>query len=232
MTDTIMIPGHLQHRYDTCIKQVAIGKWTNLTILAVHDPDVLIDAINPEDFQEEERLPYWAEIWPSAIGLGIHLFEHPARLEAPVLELGCGTGVAGLAAVRAGLTVHACDYEEDALAFARHNAHVNELSDRMTFRHLDWRKPDLSDQYPLIFGSDIVYERPDHGPIIDLLERTLIPGGTFLLSDPDRRPAVAFITAMTDYGYRHTPQPRRIRYDDTVSKVTVHRFIKPGTRIL
>ena len=231
MGEIIKVPEHLELRYRTCLKQVSIGKWTDLSILAVQDPDVLIDELDPDEFQEDERLPYWAEIWPSAIGLGMHLFEHPADLKNPVLELGCGTGVAGLAAARAGLTVHASDYEEDALAFAVHNARLNDVSERMIFRHLDWRKPALSDRYALLFGSDIVYDRPDHEPIMALLERMLVPGGTFLLSDPNRRPAGPFVEAMIDRGYRHTPQSRRIRYDGTVSKITVHRFKKPGTQL-
>ena len=46
-----------------------------MNILAVRDPDVLIDELDPDAFQEDERLPYWAEIWPSAMGLGMHLFD-------------------------------------------------------------------------------------------------------------------------------------------------------------
>lgn len=225
MIQTMALPDPIQDRYDTCVKQVAIGKWTELTILAVRDPDELLDAIDPDDFEGDERLPYWAEIWPSAIALGRHFFEHPLEPGCRLLELGCGTGVAGLAAAKAGLNVLACDYERDALAFARHNAELNNVADRISFRHLDWRDPDLTDRYPLIVGSDITYERPNHEPIRALLRNTLAPGGTFLLSDPDRRSAPSFVTSMKEAGFLHTPQPRRIRYDDKVSKITVHRFV-------
>lgn len=223
-----MIPVHLQRRFDVCLRHIPIGPWTELTVAAVRNPDALIDAIDEKAFQEDERLPYWAVIWPAAIGLGMHLFEHPIQMQDPVLELGCGIGVAGIAAARAGLTVHACDYDQDALAFTRHNAALNEVEERMTIRHMDWRTPDLTDRYEIIIGSDIVYERPDHQPILNLLETTLLPGGVFLLSDPDRRPTQTFVESLSRQGYRHTAQPRRIRHDGAENRVTVHRFIKGG----
>jgi predicted nicotinamide N-methyase len=222
------VPERLQQRYDVCHRRIPIGRWIDLTMLAVRDPDVLLDTLDPEAFQKEERLPYWAAIWPAAIGLGIHLFEHPMPRDTPVLELGCGIGVAGVAAATAGLMVHACDYEPDALAFAAYNAALNRVAHRMAFRLLDWRTPDLNRQYPVVLGADIVYERPDHQPIADLLRDTLPPGGTFLLGDPDRRPARDFVALMVRQGYRHTAQPHRIRVEETLHAITVHRFLKPA----
>lgn len=222
------IPETLQCRYEVCYKRVAIGRWLDLSILAVRDPDALIDALTPEVFTEDERLPYWAEIWPSAIGLGLHLFEHPMFPGTPVLELGCGIGVAGIAAAAAGLEVLACDYEPDALAFAVYNARMNGVADRMTFSLLDWRKPDLNRRFPVIMGSDIIYERPNHPPIMALIEHTLTPGGTVLLSDPGRRAAGEFVSRMTENGYRHSGQPRTIRFEGNTQTVIVHRFLRDG----
>ena len=213
--------------YKTCERRIPIGKWAELRIMAVKDPDALIDAIDPQAFADDERLPYWAEIWPASIAMGIHFFEHPLAPGTEVLELGCGTGVAGIAAARAGLRVTACDYEADALSFARHNAALNGVSDMMTFRPLDWRTPDLNRRFDLIAGSDVTYERPDHDPILAFLLQTLSPGGTFLLSDPDRSSAPEFIGLMKDAGFIHTPQPRRIRYEGNLTRVTVHRFVHP-----
>ncbi len=223
---TTAVPAELARRYDVCLKSIAIGKWVNLDILAVRDADVLIDEIDPEYYDEDERLPYWAEIWPSAIGLGRHLFEYPAPAGTRILELGCGVGVAGIAAAAAGLEVTACDYEEDALAFARYNARLNTLDARVTFRFLDWRTPDLDRKYAIIIGSDILYERPNHEPIQRLLDDTLEPGGMFLASDPDRRAAAPFVESMISRGYRHSAQQRRIKFESTDNRVFVHRFLK------
>ena len=220
------VPTELARRYDVCFKSIAIGKWVNLDILAVRDPDVLIDEIDPECYDEDERLPYWAEIWPSAIGLGHHLFEYPAPAGSEILELGCGIGVAGIAAAAAGLEVTASDYEEDALAFARFNARMNRLEERVSFRFLDWRNPDLDRKYAIVIGSDILYERPNHEPIQQLLSDTLEPGGMFLTSDPDRRATAHFVETMIARGYRHSAQPRRVKFETDDNRIIVHRFLK------
>ena len=34
-------------------------------IQRVHQIDLLLDAISDEEFNKDERLPYWAEIWPA-----------------------------------------------------------------------------------------------------------------------------------------------------------------------
>ncbi len=223
---TFAVPADLARRYDVCFKTISIGKWVTLNILAVRDPDVLIDEMDPEVYDEDERLPYWAEIWPSAIGLGQHLFEYPAPVGSKILELGCGIGVAGIAAAAAGLEVTACDYEEDALTFARFNARLNHLDGRVSYRFLDWRSPVLDRKFAIIIGSDILYERPNHGPIQKLLDQTLEPGGMFLASDPDRRAAAPFVESMIALGYSHSKQPRRIRYETNDNRIIVHRFIK------
>ena len=223
---SLLIPTSLAQQYDVCFKTIPIGQWIKLNILAVRDPDILIDALDPEAFDDDERLPYWAEIWPSAIGLGMHLFDYPVPPGTPVLELGCGIGVAGMAAAAAGLDVLACDYEQDALSFAQYNAALNQMTSRIHFRHLDWRKPDLKEQYPVIIGSDIIYERPNHQPIITLINQTLTPGGMFLVSDPNRSSATPFVESMEQQGYRHTVQKRWVRFEKPHIKINVHRFIK------
>ena len=220
------IPANLADRYDICIKRVPIGNWVELEILAVRDPDILIDELDPEQYDEDERLPYWAEIWPAAIGLGRHLFEYPLPVGSKLLELGCGLGVAGIAAAAAGQEVVACDYEKDAIAFSRYNARLNGQEKSISFRFLDWRSPNLNQKFHIVIGSDIIYETPNHYPIQKLLDQTLKTGGMFHTSDPGRRAAESFVKSMINHGYRHSKQSRKIKYEKNESKIIVHRFIK------
>lgn len=224
------IPDGLSQQYEVCYRTIPIGRWVDLSVLAVSNPDNLIDKLDPAAFQEEERLPYWAEIWASAVGLGVHFFEHPITPGETILELGCGIGVAGIAGARSGLLVDACDYEPDALAFAAYNAVLNEVDSRMTFLELDWRKPCLTRQYAVIAGSDVIYEKPNHVPIADLVDNVLAPEGTALFSDPNRRGATEFVEIMTGRGYQHTSQLRQIKFDGDSQAITVHRFRKEGRR--
>ena len=47
--------------------------------------------------------PYWCRVWPSALMLAAALTQHPELVRGRrVLELGCGLGLCGIAAAKAG----------------------------------------------------------------------------------------------------------------------------------
>lgn len=60
-----------------------------LSVLRPADADALLDE---EAFEREERLPYWAELWPSGVALARLLSVRSLR-GARVLELGSGLGL-------------------------------------------------------------------------------------------------------------------------------------------
>ena len=69
-----------------------------LLIARPDDPESLIDE---QRFEEDEFLPYWAELWPS----GVALAGYVATLDLAgrrVLELGCGLALPSFAAALAG----------------------------------------------------------------------------------------------------------------------------------
>src|SRR6476661_8645367 len=80
--------------------------------------------ISEEKFARDEFLPYWAELWPSALALADVVASRDVR-GLDVLELGCGLGVPSLVAARGGARVLATDWAEDALALLRANAARN-----------------------------------------------------------------------------------------------------------
>ena len=48
-------------------------------------------------------LPWWAFLWPGGYGLASHVQDNPAAVRGRrVVDFGCGCGVAGIAALRAG----------------------------------------------------------------------------------------------------------------------------------
>src|SRR5205085_7908035 len=65
------------------------------------DPEALL---SEEEFARDEFLPYWAELWPSALELAAVVEARELR-GMRVLELGCGLGVPSLVAARAGALV-------------------------------------------------------------------------------------------------------------------------------
>ncbi len=102
------------------------------------------------------------------------------------------------------------DYEDDALEFARYNAALNltpvELA-RVTFRRLDWRRPDLPETFDVIAGADIAYERMNFEPLLSLARMMLRPGGVFLLTDPGREIGRDFILLASSRGFSANGRP-------------------------
>src|SRR3954470_17581177 len=82
------------------------------------------DLISEEDFIRDERMPYWADLWPSSLMLSRAMVNESGK-GARLLELGCGAGLVSVAAVIAGYDVLATDYYDDALLFTRLNVERN-----------------------------------------------------------------------------------------------------------
>jgi ETFB lysine methyltransferase len=199
----VLPPPAITARFDVVTQEVTSSPY-RWSLLAVRDTNRLLEAITPARFEADGRLPYWAELWASSPVLAGHLRRRPGLAGRELLELGCGLGLAGIAAAQAGATVVMTDYEEDALEFARFNAAMNldpgELS-RVTFRCMDWREAEIPETFDVIMGADITYERRNFDPLITLVRRLLRPGGTFLLTDPDRDIGRDFIRLAASEGF-------------------------------
>lgn len=212
--------------YDVEWRQIEIERGHTVELVAVRDINVLLDRIDPDTAEEEERLPYWAELWPAAVGLARYLLHCPIPKGSEVLDLGCGLGLAGIFAAHLGARVLACDLEPDALRFTRCNAELNGVCDSMTFRLLDWRAPDLPRRFRYIIGSDILYEKEEHPYLEMFLDHTLAAGGICLLSDPNRTVGREFVPRLLDRGYRHTQWTTVVIDGVPRHTVNVDRFVK------
>ena len=191
-------------RYDVTRSSVDIGS-EPLEVLLVRDTNKLLEQVSPVLFAEDERLPYWADLWTSAIDLAAWVAEGQNLAGRRLLELGTGLGLAGIAAARSGASVTLTDYETDALLFARYNA-LSNLSEEIVRQRVrcvpvDWRAPDIGGKFDVIIGADIVYDRKNFDPILTLLQSHLAPGGGALLTEPDRAIGQAFLAAARDYPF-------------------------------
>jgi predicted nicotinamide N-methyase len=158
-----------------------------LLIVRPDDPESLIDESR---FEEDEFLPYWADLWPSGLALAEHVGElHLAGTR--VLELGCGLALPSFAASLVGGEVVATDWALEAVALVATNAVANGLS--VTVAVLDWSSA-ISDvgQFDLVVAADVLYEARNALPLLALLERTIVAGGEALIADPGRRHSAAF----------------------------------------
>ena len=179
----------ISSRYDVVIDSIPV-ETEMFSVMRVRDTNVLLDRIDPASFTLDERLPYWSELWSSSLELARYCINGGNVRGLKVLELGCGLGLAGIAAAYAGAEVTMTDYEEDALLFAAYNAMLNlpnfVIGTRLSFIALDWRRPILMGPFDLVIGGDVVYDRSNFGPIRALLHAVLHPDGVAVLTDPGR----------------------------------------------
>src|SRR6516164_8429512 len=80
-------------------------------------------------FAADEFLPYWADLWPAARMLAKAVVREPWAGKLDALEIGCGLGLPGTAALSVGLRVTFSDYDATALRFAAENARLNGFDD-------------------------------------------------------------------------------------------------------
>ncbi|MCM2372405.1 class I SAM-dependent methyltransferase [Aporhodopirellula aestuarii] len=155
-------------------------------LAAASDPDgMLLDACRRQDDGEEGVIdPFWATTWRAASGLDRFLDRvdiHGKR----VLEVGCGTGHAGIAAILRGAEVTMTDGVADPLHLVRLS--LSRLGLKADVRVLRLGEDKLSgEKFPFILGSDVTYLRDLWPVLLVSADEHLAEGGELLLSDPFR----------------------------------------------
>ena len=162
--------------------QIAGQTW-QLAVAA--DPDgMLIDACERQDAGEEGVIdPFWAATWRAAAGLD-HFLGRVDLQGQTVLELGCGTGHAGIAAALRGAQVTLTDGVDDPLLLVRMS--TMPIGKACDVRLLRFAEDHLNQKFPIILGSDVTYLRTLWPELEVCLHEHLAPGGVVYLSDPYR----------------------------------------------
>ena len=196
----------IHRQYATTTQQIQMGS-LGISFTRIADPDgVLDDVAEKADLRqrltgrrapdEHLHLPYWAELWDSAIGIGTFLLRGRHCLNSrSVLDLGCGMGLAGTAAAASGARVLFADVEPPALLFAQ----LNSLpwKDRVRTRRLNWQTDRLAERFDFILGADILYERSQWEYLERFWKQHLAHDGTLVLGEPGRQTGDLFIDWIT-----------------------------------
>jgi predicted nicotinamide N-methyase len=171
----------LERRFRTATRTVQVGG-KEVELLSPANAD---DLISEDDYVMDERLPYWADLWPSAQILAEEV--RTMRLAGQrVLELGCGMGLVAIAATMAGASVTASDYYDDALLFARLNA-AEATGETIATRMVDWSKmPSDLGKFDVVLASDVLYEPRYAAMVASAIAATLARGGEAIVADPGR----------------------------------------------
>ncbi|MGY4490890.1 class I SAM-dependent methyltransferase [Pseudomonas sp. TE3610] len=141
------------------------------------DGDNMDRAFSPEETRRIlHEPPYWSFCWASGLAMARYLAEQPQWVEGKrVLDFGAGSGVAAIAAAKAGAAeVVACDLDPLALDACRANAELNGVS--LSYS-ADFFAED--DRFDLILVADVLYDRAN----LPLLDQFLSRGREALVAD-------------------------------------------------
>jgi len=141
------------------------------------DGDNMDRAFSPEETRRIlHEPPYWSFCWASGLALARYLAEQPQWVEGlRVLDFGAGSGVAAIAAAKAGAAeVVACDLDPLALDACRANAGLNGVT-------LGYSADFFAeaDRFDLILVADVLYDRAN----LPLLDHFLSRGQQALVAD-------------------------------------------------
>jgi predicted nicotinamide N-methyase len=214
----------LETRFDVAYTDIELNSGS---VHLMH-PEDYDDLISEEDFGRDDRLPYWADIWPSSRALANALPEL-APTPCRVLEMGCGLGLVTLSALRCGHTVLATDYYVDALLFTRRNALVASGRDTPV-RMADWRNwPEDAGRFDLVLASDVLYERSYAELLAAIISGSLTPGGRALIADPGRVAHGDFVQACEERGMSVRERLKVPHDDGEIHQViTIHEITAPA----
>ena len=212
-------------KYETEPIELTVGS-RQLTLLRVKDLQHWVDreALLRD---ETEEPPYWAHLWTGSVTLARYLEERVECRNLNILDLGCGLGLTGIVAALKGGQVTFADKEPEALAFATVNAQLNDCP-LFEARLVDFTKDTLDQQFSLILGAEILYDRPTFPALVAFLVRHLSANGRAVLADAKRTNTDDFYRQLDHAGLVWTKEEIPEREENlplTISIVTVHAYV-------
>lgn len=157
------------------------------SVLVPSDQDALLNMYITNERELGGLTPYYGVVWPSALALCKHVGSSQIAKGSAVLELGCGVGLAGIAAAVTGAprSVLLTDLDPIAVQLAQLGAERSGVAAMCSGAVLDWH--DLAAwpaaAFDVALAADVIYEPAACDGIASVLEHTLKPGGVLLLAD-------------------------------------------------
>lgn len=129
--------------------------------------------------------PFWAFAWAGGQALARYVFDHPETVRGKsVLDFAAGSGVAAIAAMKAGaVRALAADIDPVSCAAVRLNAAANEVTVETTGRDLVGTN---GESWDVVLAGDICYEQPLAGRVEAWLRALAGRGALVLIGDPGR----------------------------------------------
>lgn len=212
----------VRRHYATQVVRYPMGRM-QVDLCQVADPVALAEKLCSKKLGGNDNVPYWAQIWPASFGLARYISTLKLIPGIPAIELGCGTGLSGVAAALAGADVTFTDYKADTLLMARAN-HMLNLGHPGRARVLDWREPARIDPAPLVIAADVLYDPDLAEPLVETIDSVLTVGGTLWLAHPGREAAEKAVGLLEERGYLHKIHLEQMEHEGRPLDVWVHLF--------
>jgi predicted nicotinamide N-methyase len=191
-------------------------------IYKISNIDPVLEEIIKDHVHPDQNTPYWTELWPSAIALGEFIAKRKLNGKT-VLGLGSGVGAVEMVAQQQGAKVILSDNQEDALRLVELNWIVN-FGEMPQLIQLDWRQPNLDQQFEILLASDVAYEERLFWPLIDVFRKLLTPNGEIYLSEPNRPIAKGFFDLLKKQGFEFEQFKQKIHYQEKEMNISVYRI--------
>ena len=161
-------------------------------------------AVQLETSNPDAPIPFWAFAWGGGLAIGRYLRDHPEAVAGRhVLDLGSGSGLCAIAAMRAGASaVVAVDVDPLAAVAIELNARANACRQTVVLRDILDEPPPAAD---VVLAADCWYEAPLADRVLPWLRRARAAGLDVLVGDPGRRYLpVDELTSLATYEVRTT----------------------------
>lgn len=197
------------------------GAADSLDLLCVARLESLVDRDSLLRSADPAEPPYWALPWIGARVIAARMTAHPPYPTTYVLDLGCGLGLAGVAAGVAGAHVTFADNVAAALEFACANARLHGTRDH-EIRLTDFTRDRLERRFDWILAADVVYDPADYAGLATFLDVHLNEHGTLLLTESLRADARSVIEMLAGRGIRGTCEAIWILEDGRAERTWLH----------
>lgn len=167
----------------------------------VRDIDAIIDYYAEQHSDDIDMIPYYAELWPSALALAKYILEPAHCLRGKhIIELGCGLGLPSLVAAGQGARVLATDFHPHNEKFLKRNIDLNTIS-HISYQVLNWALPPENACYDLVMGSDLLYEERNIDILVSCADCLCAAQGKIIIADPGRRHLQAAVSQFKKRGF-------------------------------
>ncbi len=138
-----------------------------------------------DEFGAGQQPPFWAFAWPGGQALARYLLDHPGLVAGrSVLDIGSGSGLAAIAAARAGAAiVTASEVDDLAAAAIKLNAQANGVPEPAIVGDV---LDGVAEGAEFVLVGDVCYARPVAERVLAFVDRLAARGTPVLVGDIGR----------------------------------------------